>query len=75
MGNKKYDEAIGVGARTDEVTVKGPDGIDASLTPRAALQSAKRLEAAAQVAGRRSPKAWRLKSSSPADKSAGKDPG
>ena len=64
MTKYKHDEAMGVTSQPGEVAIKGPDGIDASLTPRAALQSAKRLEAAAQKAAHRSPLAWRLTSSS-----------
>lgn len=58
---QKFDEAMDVASSPDEVEIRGPDGIRGSLTPRAALQSAHRLEDAAQRAARNTPRAWRLR--------------
>lgn len=60
--NGPFDEALHVRPSKDEVRIEGPDGIKGGLTPRAALQSARRLEDAAQKAAIGKRVAWRLKS-------------
>ncbi len=46
------DEPLEVSAESGEVVITGPDGLSASLTPRAAQESARRLAAVAeQIAG------------------------
>jgi len=62
----RMDEALRLSTHPDEVEIEGPDGISGALTPRAALQSAHRLEAAAQDASRKGGRrtGWSLRSSS-----------
>ena len=59
-----FDEALHVRPQEGEVRIEGPDGIKGGLTPRAALQSARRLEEAAQKSARGTRAAWRLRSRS-----------
>lgn len=60
---RPFDEALHVRPKEGEVRIEGPDGIKGGLTPRAALQSAHRLEEAAQKSARGTRSAWRLRSS------------
>jgi hypothetical protein len=62
-GEGPFDEALHVRPNEGEVRIEGPDGIKGGLTPRAALQSAHRLEEAAQKSARGTRAAWRLRSS------------
>lgn len=45
-----YSEAMSAQAIEGEVVVLGPDGVGVSLTPEAAEESARRINAAAQEA-------------------------
>ena len=52
--SKIFDEPSSVTAKEGEVRVDGPDGVNVSLTPEAALESGERLiEEAATAAGQR----------------------
>jgi len=52
--SKIFDEPSSVTAKEGEVRVDGPDGVDVSLTPEAALESGERLiEEAETAAGQR----------------------
>jgi hypothetical protein len=52
--NETYDEPSSVSAKDGEVHVDGPDGVDVSLTPEAAVESGERLiDQAATAAGQR----------------------
>jgi len=44
---KAHDQPSSVEAQTDGVHVDGPDGVAVTLTPRAALETAKRMSDAA----------------------------
>lgn len=50
MSKRAYDEPTKVGAVDGEVTLDGPDGVGVSMTPRAARETARRLDAKADKA-------------------------
>jgi len=51
---KVYDEASNVTAKDGEVVVDGPDHVDVTVTPEAAIETGERLiEGAAHAAGQR----------------------
>jgi carbamoylphosphate synthase large subunit len=47
MAKKVYSEPSKVEAQTDGIHVEGPDAVEVTLTPKAALETAKRLGNAA----------------------------
>jgi hypothetical protein len=52
--DKVYDEASTVTAKDGEVVVDGPDHVDVTVTPEAAVETGERLiEGAAHAAGQR----------------------
>lgn len=54
MDKEIYDEPSSVNAEEGKVVVDGPDGVDVTLTPEAAVESGERLiEQAATAAGQR----------------------
>jgi hypothetical protein len=50
MGQKLYDEPTKVTAENGEVRLDGPNGIDVSMTPEAALETSDRLLSAGLAA-------------------------
>jgi hypothetical protein len=48
--HKAYDTPVKTTAIDGEVVLDGPDGVAVSMTPDAAEESARRLQAASQVA-------------------------
>lgn len=55
MPLKAYDEPTKATPIEGEVVLNGPDGVDVSITPDAADESARRMQSAAKVARSQSP--------------------